>query len=250
MVHTPDRYAVHERSSKRQVSSFLLLADFLFCGVLPVVCVSDTDEMIDKITAITVNYNTPDLLDEMIWSFRQFYDTPIIVVDGSESKHRSRVLRVVGAYKNIMPHIMGYNIHHGGGLTYALNLVKTERVLFIDSDVIFHKGGFLDDLNDKLKDTSYGIGDVQIVDEKGFNKPTGIKYLHPAFCLLNMDMVKQFPMPIVHGAPMIETMKAIHRSGLNILQHEKWVTNDFRNKEKKYLTHDWQGTVSKYGYNL
>lgn len=57
-------------------------------------------------------------------------------------------------------------------------------------------------------------------------------------------------MPIVHGAPMIETMKAIHRSGLNILQHEKWVTNDFRNKEKKYLTHDWQGTVSKYGYNL
>jgi GT2 family glycosyltransferase len=204
------------------------------------------------ITAITVNYNTPHLLANMLSSFRKFYDIEVIIVDGSDSNYKKMIQKVVSPYKNIRPYLLDYNIHHGKGLCYALERVETDKVLFIDSDVYFHRGGFLEDLDGKLRKTSYGIGDIQIIDDAGFNKPIGIKYLHPALCLLNMDMVMKFEWPINHGAPMIRTMQDIHKQGLSdeILQHESWVTNDFRNKRKVYLTHDWQGTVKKFGYNL
>jgi hypothetical protein len=50
---------------------------------------------------------------------------------------------------------------------------------------------------------------------------------------------------------MIEAMLKIHQKKVNILQHESWVTNDFRNENKIYVSHDWCGTVNRTGgYNL
>lgn len=43
------------------------------------------------ITALTVNYNTPDLLIGLLSSFRKFYDIPYLIVDGSESKYYERI---------------------------------------------------------------------------------------------------------------------------------------------------------------
>lgn len=205
-----------------------------------------------NITAVTVNYNTPELLDKMIGTFRKFYDIEIIVVDGSSSPYKERVYEVVDSYENITSYFFNNNIHHGTGLSFALSKVDTEQVLFIDSDVYFHKHGFVEDLHGKLRKDAYGIGDVQTVDSKGFNSVKGIKYLHPAFCLINTEVARQFSNPTKHGAPMIKPMTDIHNKKLSdtLLQHEEWVTNDFRNKDKIYLTHDWSGTVAKFGYNL
>lgn len=204
------------------------------------------------ITALTVNYNTPDLLNRMVKSFRQFYDIELVIVDGSDANYMPVTKVNLKRQKNIRLYQLGYNIHHGAGLCYGMERIDTEKVLFIDSDVLFLKHGFLEDLNTFLSPKQYGVGDIQIVDEKGMNVPQGIKYLHPALCLINTSVFWQFKLPINHGAPMIESMKDIHGKGLSdeLLVHRDWVNNDFKNDEKKYLAHNWQGTVKRFGYGL
>jgi hypothetical protein len=200
--------------------------------------------------ALTINYNTPELLDRMLSGFRKFYDIDMLLVDGSDKKY-PETLEVVNKYTGIETHHFSYNIHHGPGLAYGFSQIIDDRIIVIDTDIVFYRGGAIEMLDERLKDDSYGIGDIQTVNSTGFNVQKGIPYLHPAFMLVNRKIVIQWPMPIKHGAPMIETMTAIHQSGKDILQHAPEITNDFRNKDKYYITHDWQGTVSRTGgYHL
>jgi len=204
------------------------------------------------ITALSVNYNTPDYLERLLKTFRQFYSNSFIVIDGSDEINYNLIKDFSDKY-NIELHHLDYNIHHGPGLAYGIKYIQADQILLLDSDLIVLKSGFVEDLQRKLKQDSYGIGDIQIVDERGFNKPIGIRYLHPACALINRNIALKYPLPIKHGAPMIEAMKEINRQGLSdkILQHESWVTNDFREKNKIYIHHDWMGTVKKVGgYNL
>lgn len=199
------------------------------------------------ITALTVNYNTPDFLERLLSSFRQFYDIPFVVVDGSDEKNYKQIEGFVDKY-SVEIHHFPFNIHHGPGMAYGIEYIKTDKILLLDSDLIVLRPGFIEDLDSKLKLDSYGIGDIQIVDENGFNRKKGMRYLHPACALINREVALKYPLPIRHGAPMIEAMKAIKT---DILQHEPWVTNDFRNPDKKFIIHDWQGTVTRTGgYHL
>ena len=203
-----------------------------------------------QITALTVNYNTPDFLERLLKSFRQFYSIPFLVVDGSLPEYYNKIITFPDKYKCEIHHF-DYNIHHGPGMAYGIYTIKTPKILLLDSDLIVINNGFVEDLLSKLKPPSYGIGDVQTVNEVGVNTFRGIKYLHPACTLINRDIVLEYPLPIRHGAPMIEAMKAIHDSGADILQHEPWVMNDFRNKDKIFISHGWMGTVKRVGgYNL
>lgn len=203
-----------------------------------------------SISALTVNYNTPDFLDRLLSTFRKYYDLPFIVVDGSDDINYAKIKEFTNKYK-VEIHHFEFNIHHGPGLAYGMKYIKTKQILLLDSDLIVIKAGFVEDLQAKLESESYGIGDVQIVNEDGYNVKTGIKYLHPACALINREIALKFSLPILHGAPMINAMKEIHNRKLDILQHESWVTNDFRNKNKIYVSHDWQGTVNQTGgYHL
>jgi SAM-dependent methyltransferase len=76
-----------------------------------------------------------------------------------------------------------------------------------------------------------------------------VRYLHPACMLTNIDVVRQWPMPIKHGAPLIATMLAIHRAGRpELIGTIDWVSNDFsRDPKRVYIKHDWQGTVIRTG---
>lgn len=203
------------------------------------------------ITALTVNYNTPDFLERLLLSFRKYYDTPFIVVDGSDELNYEQIKDFPDKY-NIELHHFSYNIHHGPGLAYGIKYIQTDQILLLDSDLIVINPGFIEDLQSKLLPESYGIGDIQIVNDKGFNVKSGYIYLHPACALINREIVLQFPLPVKHGAPMIEAMFEINKQGkTGLLQYESWITNDFRNKEKKYIIHDWQGTVNRTGgYHL
>lgn len=199
------------------------------------------------IAALSVNYNTPDFLERLLLSFRQFYDIPFVVVDGSSESNYNKIKSFIEAYDITLIHF-DYNIHHGPGMAYGIQYIKTDQILLLDSDLIVLHPGFVEDLQEKLKSESYGIGDVQIVNDKGFNVSKGISYLHPACALINRKIALKYPLPTKHGAPMIEAMKAVDSK---LLQHEFWVTNDFRNKDKIYVSHDWQGTVKRVGgYNL
>lgn len=226
---------------------------------------------------LSINYNTPELIYEMVKSFRQFYDNEILIVDGSNKENYEQTKEVLKNFEGISIHHFGINIHHGPGLAYGFSTLDSDKILVLDSDVIIHKGGFLELLENELKAENYGIGDIQRVitqetdncriDQEGFNVGSrkgaiglkeseinqgGIAYLHPAFMLVNRNIVLQWDMPIKHGAPMLYTMKHIHRMGQErILQHCDWVHNDFRNENKMFFSHPWCGTVNKTGgYNL
>lgn len=203
------------------------------------------------ITALTINYNTPDFLERLLSSFRNYYSIPFIVIDGSDSENYKMIIGYVRKYKVKIIHFP-YNIHHGPGLAFGIKYIQTDKILLLDSDLIVLKGGFVEDMERKLWANAYGIGDIQIVNEGGMNVPDGIKYIHPACALLNRNIVLQYPLPVLHGAPFIYAMKAIQEKGLSdkLLIHEPWITNDFRISAKKFIIHDWKGTVDRTGgYN-
>lgn len=216
-----------------------------------------------KTNILSVNYDTPDLIYAMVKSFRQFYDNDILIIDGSDKKEYEEAKVLLSEFDDIEIHHFGFNLHHGKSVAYGISIMDCDKILVVDSDVVILKGGILELLENKLKSESYGVGDIQRVDDRGFNigsrkgavglreselTEQGYAYLHPAFMLINRNIAINWPMPINHGAPMIETMKAIHNIGQeSILIHSDEVHEGFRSKEAKYLYHPWCSTVNRTG---
>jgi glycosyltransferase involved in cell wall biosynthesis len=208
--------------------------------------------MVFDIPILTVNYNTPELCERLVRSIRQFYNNEIVIVDGSKSRLYKQLDNRLKAYCNVNIHHFRYNIHHGNGLTYGFKTINSDFILVLDSDVVVLKNGFIERLLNEFTH-GYGIGSIQHMDDNGFRVPKGIQYLHPACMLVRRSEIFNWPLPIHHGSPMIEAMKAIHneeKSG-ELLIHAEWLTKDFRDAQKEYILHDWEGTVNRTGgYHL
>jgi SAM-dependent methyltransferase len=212
---------------------------------------------IHSIPVITISYNTPDLIADLLSTFRLYYSNKVYVIDGSDEKFSKVISDVVSQYDNTEFIHFNYNIHHGPGMAWAINnLNLSGPVLTLDSDLSVVRGGFIESLAHELKPYMYGVGQLNYVNRGGFNVtgPEGaLLYLHPALMLCNIEVVKQWPLPVKHGAPMIEAMTALHDAGKsNLLHHVEWVREDFtETPEKNYIRHDWQGTVIRTGgYHL
>ena len=211
--------------------------------------IKNTD--IKMITALTVNYNTPELLESLLKSFRWFYpDIPYVVVDGSSVYYYEKIKDFSTRY-SVSLHHFEYNIHHGPGMAYGMETITTDQILLLDSDIQILKGGFIEDLQSKLNPESYGIGDVSKINRDGVSiEGTGIKYLHPSCALINRAVALKYPLPTKHGAPMIKPME-----GQPQLQHEQWVADDLIHSlfdrahptARHYFVHEWSGTVSRTG---
>lgn len=213
---------------------------------------------IQSIPLISVSYNSAELVEDLLASFRQYYANPVTIIDGSSAEHAPAIEAVCARYPDVKFIHFDYNIHHGPGMAWAFqNLELQGPVLVLDSDVIVLNPGLLEALADQLKPGMYGVGYVNHVNEGGFDvdyEVGAVRYLHPACMLCNIDVVRQWPMPTKHGAPNIEPMLAIHRAGKHaLIQGLAWVKEDFSRSEapKHYLRHDWQGTVKRTGgYHL
>ena len=212
---------------------------------------------IQDIPVITVSYNTPDFIRNLLTSFREKYPNPYNIIDGSDSENLEEIRKIASKFKGVEVIGFGYNIHHGPGMSWAIqNLPIKGPVLFLDSDMEVLHAGFLESLAEKLKPGMYGVGGIGYTDRNGFDisyREDAIQYLHPGCMLCNMDIVRQWPLPIKHGAPMIEAMLALHDSGQpDLIGNVDWVLNDVRmGTEKIYLDHKGQGTVVKTGgYHL
>ncbi|MES2741365.1 MAG: methyltransferase domain-containing protein [Pseudomonadota bacterium] len=207
--------------------------------------------LIEQISIVTVSYNAPDLIDTLLASLRRFYNNRIYVIDGSRPELATDIGRIAATYPDVDFIPFGYNIHHGPGMAWAINnLTLSGQVLFIDSDVEILKPGFLESLAGQLAAPMYGVGNVLQVNEQG--QPVaegGIPYLHPACMLCNIEVVRRWPLPIKHGAPMITPMLALHESGASaLIGNIDWVSNDFgKNPDRIFIKHDWQGTVIRTG---
>ncbi len=213
---------------------------------------------IQSIPLVSVSYNSAELVDELLRTFRQFYANPVTIIDGSSAEHAPAIEAVCARYANVKFIHFDYNIHHGPGMAWAYqNLELQGPVLVLDSDVIVLKAGLVEALAAELKPGMYGVGYVNHVNEGGFDvtyEDGAVRYLHPACMLCNIEVVRQWPMPTKHGAPNIEPMLAIHRAGQHqLIQGIDWVKEDFSLtfEPKHYLRHDWQGTVKLTGgYHL
>lgn len=190
------------------------------------------------ITALTVNYNTPELLEGLLISFRQFYDIPYTVVDGSDEYNFEKIKGFPEKYEIELCHF-NYNVHHGPGLAWGMQHIKTEQILLLDSDIKILNNMAIENFKANLRAESYGIGGICFVNDIGMNIINGMKYLHPACALLNREVALRYPLPILHGAPMINTMVHIHYNKLDILQHEPNIINS--------IAHLGSGTVYSTG---
>jgi SAM-dependent methyltransferase len=213
---------------------------------------------INTIPVISVSYNSSELIENLLSSFRTYYSNPVTIIDGSSEEHFRAIEAVCARYPNVTFIHFNYNIHHGPGMAWAFqNLELSGPVLVLDSDLVILKSGFLESMLDVLEPDMYGVGYVNHVNEGGFDvtyENGAIKYLHPACMLCNIDVVRAWPMPTKHGAPMTEPMLALYRAGKqHLIRGIDWVKNDFlgNNETRQYLRHDWQGTVKLAGsYNL
>lgn len=212
---------------------------------------------IQTIPIVCISYNSAELISDLLYSLRRFYENPIYIIDGSQEPYYKEIETVANKFSNVEFIHFDYNIHHGPGMAWAIsNLNLHGRVLFLDSDICVINNGFIQSLNESLKPEMYGVGMVNNVNEGGFDvsyELGAIKYLHPACMLCNIDVMRKWPLPLKHGAPMTEAMMALHKANAaDLLGHIPWLKNDFTpDSEKKYIRHDWQGTVSRTGgYHL
>ena len=208
---------------------------------------------------VLVSYNTPQLLHDLLSSLRRHYPhNAVHVVDGSEPGPLAAVREVCAASSGIQLHALGYNIHHGPGMAWAIqNLALTGPVLFLDTDIVVQRAGFIEAMLEQLRSGDYGVGGVAFVDQEGFDIPYGygaVPYLHPPCMLCNLEVMRQWPLPVKHGAPMIEAMRALHNAGRSsLLRHLDWVFDDIdsRASARRFLHHIGKGTSDATGgYHL
>jgi len=210
---------------------------------------------VEQIPIISVSYNSPDLIDVLLTSLRRYYNNKVYIIDGSDDSYIEPIRTITSKFDGVEFIPFGYNIHHGPGMAWAItNLPIAGKVLFLDSDVEVVARGFIESLDSFMAPELYGVGGFHRVNEDGYDRHEDgpIAYLHPAIMLCNLDVMKQWPLPIKHGAPMIQTMLALHRAGAtSLIRHVEWVRNDnTKGTEKKFIKHDWQGTVIRtQGYH-
>ncbi|MBY0454152.1 MAG: methyltransferase domain-containing protein [Burkholderiaceae bacterium] len=212
---------------------------------------------IEKIPVITVSYNTPELVKNLLTTFREKYSNPYYIIDGSDPEHLAEIKNIVSKFNNVHLIDFGYNIHHGPGMAWAIeNLSLSGPVLFLDSDIEIVRSGFIEELFKSLKPNMYGVGAVGYVNRGGFNidyAKDAIRYLHPICMLCNIEVMRQWPLPTKHGAPMTEAMLALHDSqNFGLIENIEWVMNDAASGTQKiFIDHKGQGTVFKTGgYHL
>jgi hypothetical protein len=194
--------------------------------------------MINNIEIITVNYNTPDLINNLIKSVRDVEcNYQIRIIDGSDKEpFKSEIIEVCKKYNNIILQQQGWNIHHGRGMDYAMNTSSYDWVLFIDSDSQIKAG-----LLNVLSFNKPYMGFSMQVNDYGMNVDKGILYLHPQFLLVNVKHYRINKCKFIHhGAPALQIMKDTKNEDKNII-------ND---KYLELFIRGGRGTINRFGLNL
>lgn len=210
-----------------------------------------------QIPLVVVSYNSPALITNLLASLRRFYANPVHIVDGSGVEHVDSIRAAVAPFDGVTLHVQGHNIHHGPGMAWAIQTLPLGPVaLFLDSDIVVLREGFIEAMLAELQPQHYGVGGVAYVNREGFDIPYAygaVPYLHPPAMLCNIEVMKQWPMPVKHGAPMVAPMLALHDAGKSaLLKHLDWTLNDVTpGLSRVYLDHVGRGTVTNtQGYHL
>lgn len=200
-----------------------------------------------QITAITTVYRTPDLLVKAYESFKKFYpELSFIIVDNSADGSCSDLTK---DWLKDDPHLTVLenkeNEGHGDGMHQGIGWANSPYLFVFDSDVTFVKPNLIEDMMKYISPEIYGVGWLLNLDRGGRNVPANfqgeiIKYLYPAFMLLNRGQYYKFHKFTRFGLPPLKAMQEIHDIG--------WTDEilvDF--PIRKYLTHKSGATRGRYG---
>ena len=135
--------------------------------------------MNDKlITILTINYNTADFIDLMLYSFSKLTSNPykvIICDNGSSEKEIIKLAKVVQKYKNVevifrVQSAFG-SVGHAEAMDLLVTNVKTKYFVTMDSDAVFLCKNWDKNIISKFNDKIKVIG-TALPPTKEINKPT------------------------------------------------------------------------------
>jgi GT2 family glycosyltransferase len=200
------------------------------------------------VTAVIINFRTPDLLRRAVQSFRTHYPTtPLLLIDNGSGDGSDALLcelqRHSPDYTEVV--VNHANVHHGPAMDQALRYVKTPYVFFLDSDCEVRKGGFLEAMFElaKSEQTHYVIGKKIFMNKRGFDveeRDGGTPYIRPICMLVQRERYLSLPPFERHGAPCLTNMRAAVARGFVLLHFPI----------EDYVYHAGRGTASIYGYRL
>ena len=200
----------------------------------------------DDISAVIVNYRTPDLLETAAKSFRKFYpDAELTLVDnGSGDESRDVIAGFVKSdpvrTKSIM---LDKNYFHGPAMDRALGSTEKEIVFFLDTDTETRRGGFFELMLEEFNrnEKVYGVGKIDRVNKRGFAVEDGkVTIILSPYMMLRRKMYLELPPFKHHGMPTLENFSAAEAKGYLLKNFD---IND-------YIDHYGRGTASKFGYSL
>lgn len=200
------------------------------------------------VTVVIINFQTPDLTTGAVRSLRRFYpDVPLLLVDngsGDESPRALEELRQLQPEKTELL-LNVTNFHHGPAMDQALRLLETPYVLFLDSDCVVERGGFLEAMLGlaAAEPRGYAVGKKIFMNDRGFDveeTPGAHPYIRPICMLIHRERYLELPPFERHGAPCLANMRAAAAAGLALLHLPV----------EEYVRHLGRGTASRHGYRL
>ena len=196
------------------------------------------------VTTVIINYQTPDLLETAVRSFKGHYpDVPLLIGDNGSKDHSKNLIEDLSSeLQNTKAVFFEENIYHGPAMDRMLkDHIKSEFVFFLDSDTETHTDGFLEEMSEiAASEDVYAVGQTITVNERGFKDENGFEIILTPYLFLKKAFYEELPPFIHHGQPTIHNFKEAHERGLKL--------KDFPISD--YIHHHWRGTADRFGYGL
>lgn len=203
-----------------------------------------SDSLQARVSALVVNFQTPDLLETAVRSFKRAYpEVPLTIVDNGSKDESPRLIEsLVSVVPNVSAQYLAENVFHGPAMHRGLEESTTPYTYVFDSDTDTRRDGFLEAIVRELDadPRAYGAGVVVNVNRRGFARPTGIPVLSSAHMVLRTEQYRRLPSFVHHGLPALENFRAAHAQGLRLVH---WPID-------AYVDHLGRGTAARYGYGL
>lgn len=183
------------------------------------------------ITAISVNFKTPDLIANCRDTFAQYYPDLIhILIDNGGCAESLAVLREIKDRDNkvVLLENLG-NAGHGPALNQGLALTGTRYAFLLDSDTEIQQGGFLEKMLAKFSNVQlFAVGWLRWTNERGLAvherdvervqhpERQWLPYIHPYACLLDTVKFRELEPFAKTGAPATNLMRSAREHGYSV----------------------------------
>ena len=178
-----------------------------------------------NITVLICQYKSLDITRLTLESLLTFYpDIPVFIVNNSPDDISADYLHYKEA-KN--PNItvwdrVGLN-SHGTSMDEAIRqYIKTKYILLMDSDVIVHRGGWIEQLLGQMKKGAFATGTLMLVTNHNdacgepLDENDILRYAHPSCAIYDRDVYLTLKPFCNHGAPCYRTMQDAKKLGLKV----------------------------------